>query len=363
MNILIVKLSSLGDVVHTLPALTTLRRHWPAARITWLAEPPAFEILRGHPALDRILVWPRRKWTGLLRAGRLPAAGRLLREFLRELRDTRFDLVVDFQGLAKSALWVAAARAAEKAGYGPGHRRREWAWLACNRRVPVRDPRAHAVERNLQLLEGLGLPRLPLRYDFPILPENEREAAALLAELGLPAGVPFVAASVLTRWPAKNWTPEGFAQTADALALRGLPVVLTGAAEDRAALDAVAAVQRSPVRRLDGRTSLKTLAAVFRRARVVLSTDTGPLHIAVAVGTPVVALFGPTDPGYTGPYGDGHVVLRSAVPCSPCFQKTCRTRLVEPHACMRRLEPSVVADAVARLAAQERPGWKPIPAE
>lgn len=355
MNILIVKLSSLGDVTHTLPALTTLRRHWPAARLTWLVEPPALEIIRGHPALDRVIAWRRGEWVTRLRAGRLVAAFRLLRAFIGELRDTHYDLVVDFQGLAKSALWVAAARAARKAGYGPGHRRREWAWLAYNQRVPVRDPNAHAVERNLRLLEGLGLPRLPLRYDFPILPESEREAASLLAQVGIENGAAFVAASALTRWPTKNWTPEGFAQTADALALRGLPVVFTGAPEDRAALDAVAAAMRTPMRRLDGRTSLKTLAAVFRRARAGLSTDTGPMHIAVAVGTPVVALFGPTDPGYTGPHGEDHVVLRSGVPCSPCFQKTCRTRLVEPHACMRRLQPGVVADAVARLAMREKP--------
>jgi lipopolysaccharide heptosyltransferase I len=354
-NILIVKLSSLGDVTHTLPALTTLRRHWPAAQLTWLVEPPALEILRGHPALDRIIVWRRSDWVKQLRGLRLSAAYRLLRALLRELRDTHYDLVVDFQGLAKSALWVAAARAARKAGYGPGTRRNELAWLAYNQRVPVRVPDAHAVERNLRLLEGLGLPRLPLRYDFPILPENEREAASLLARVGIENGAAFVTANALTRWPTKNWTAEGFAQTADALALRGLPVVFTGAAEDRAALDEIAAAMRTPMRRLDGRTSLKTLAAVFRRARAALSTDTGPMHIAVAVGTPVVALFGPTDPGYTGPHGGGHVVLRSGVPCSPCFKKTCRTKLVEPHACMRRLQPDAVADAVARLALSEKP--------
>lgn len=346
MNILIVKLSSLGDVTHTLPALTTLRRHWPAARLTWLVEPPALEIIRGHPALDRIIAWRRGDWVKQLRGLRLPAAFRLLRDFLGELRDTRYDLVVDFQGLAKSALWVAAARADRKAGYGPGTRRNELAWLAYNRRVPVRDPAAHAVERNLRLLEGLGLPRLPLRYDFPVLPENEREAANLLARVEVENGAAFVAVNAMTRWPTKNWTPAGFAEVADALVLRGLSVVFTGAAEDRAALDEIAAAMRTPMRRLDGRTSLKTLAAVFRRARAVLSTDTGPMHIAVAVGTPVVALFGPTDPGYTGPHGGGHVVLRSGVPCSPCFKKTCRTRLVEHHACMRGIQAKDVVKAV-----------------
>ena len=235
-------------------------------------------------------------------------------------------------------------------------------WLALNERVPVRDPRAHAVERNLRLLEGLGVPRLPLRHDFPILPENEAEAAGLLTQTGLAPGTSFIAANAMTRWPTKNWTPAGFAAVADQLAARGLPLVFTGAPEDGAAVDAIATVMRSPIRRLDGRTSLKTLGAVFRRASAVLSTDTGPMHIAVAVGTPVVALFGPTEPSYTGPYGDGHVVLRSGVPCSPCYQKVCRSTQVEAHGCMLRIEPGPVIEAVVRQATRSGPPDGPAPA-
>ncbi len=349
MRVLIVKLSSLGDVIHTLPALTALRRHWPDAHLTWLVEPAAAEILHEHPALNRVLVLPRRTWADLLRRGRLFRAARQALQFLRELRAVPYDLALDFQGLAKSAVWVAAARASIKLGPGPGRRRNELAWLAYDRRAPLPAPAAHAVERNLALLDTLGVPRGPLRYDLPVAPAAERAAAELLAGAGLAADTAFVAACPQTRWPTKNWTAAGFAAVADALAGRGLPVVFTGASADRAALDEIAAAMRTPMRRLDGLTPLPVLAAVFRRARVVLATDTGPLHLAVAVGTPVVALFGPTDPGYTGPFGAGHVVLRSGVPCSPCFQRTCRTRVVEPHACMRRLAPATVADAVSRL--------------
>ncbi len=346
MKVLIVKLSSLGDVIHTLPALTTLRRARPDAHLAWLVEPAATEILLGHPALDRVLVLPRTEWRVMLRTGRLLTATRRLGAFLRELRDTFYDLVLDFQGLAKSAVWVAAARAARKVGPGPGRRRNELAWGAYTERVPLPDPGAHAVERHLALLEKLGLPRLPVRYDLPVPAEHEREAGALLAGLGLAPGAAFVAAVPQTRWPTKNWTAAGFAAVADALAQRGLPVVFTGAPADRAALDEIAAALRTPMRRLDGRTSLKTLAAVFRHARVVLATDTGPMHLAVAVGTPVVALFGPTDPGYTGPHGAGHVVLRRGVPCSPCFKRTCHTRVVERHACMTRISVEEVVRAV-----------------
>jgi lipopolysaccharide heptosyltransferase I len=345
-NLLLVKLSAIGDVTHTLPALTTIRRHLPDARITWLVEETAEDIIRGHPALDRVLIWRRREWTRLAASFHWVAATRLFVGFLRELRDTSYDLVIDFQALLKSSIWIALARGQRKAGYGPGLRHDERSYLVLNERVPVVDPNAHAIERNLRLLEGLGFPRLPVRYDFPLLPETDAEAARLLAGLGLEGPAPFVAINAMTRWPTKNWMPEGFAAVVDELATRKAPCVFTGAGGDRVALDAIAAAMRTTPRRLDGRTSLKTLAAVFRRARVVLSTDTGPMHIAVAVGTPVVALFGPTSPGYTGPYGDGHVVLRTGLTCSPCYQKVCRTREYETHACMRRIQASEVVTAV-----------------
>lgn len=348
MNILVVKLSAIGDVTHTLPALTTIRRHQPAARITWLVEDVAHDIIRGHPALDRILVWRRREWTRLVGSFHWIAAARLLAGFLRELRDTRYDLIVDFQALLKSSIWIALARSQRKAGYGPGLRHDEKSYLFLNQRVPVADPNAHAVERNLRLLEGLGFPRLPLQYDFPVMPADETEATQRLSEVGLGAEATFVALNAMTRWPTKNWTAEGFAAVADGLAAVGVPCVFTGAAADRDGLDAIARAMRTPPRRLDGRTSLKTLAAVFRRARVVLSTDTGPMHIAVAVGTPVVALFGPTSPGYTGPYGGEHVVLRAGLECSPCYRKVCETRQYERHACMRRIQPNPVVAAVQR---------------
>ncbi|MGE3309483.1 MAG: glycosyltransferase family 9 protein [Limisphaerales bacterium] len=346
MNILIVKLSALGDVTHVLPALTVLRRARPDAHITWLVEESARELIEGHPAIDSLLVWRRATWKGLLRSGRWPTLATAVTRFVRELRRTRYDLVIDFQGLLKSALWVALARAGIKAGYGPGQRHDEHAWHALNRRIPVTLPDAHAVERNLNLVHALGFPRLPLTFDLPIAPARQEEADALLDGLGLKAGTRFVAVSAMTRWPTKNWTAAHFAEVSDRLVDAGVPVVFTGAPGDRLEIDAIAAATRHPLRRLDGKTALPTLAGIFRRATTVLSTDTGPMHIAVAAGTPVVALFGPTSADYTGPYGEDHIVLRAGLGCSPCYQRTCRTTEYEPHACMRRLAPEQVAAAV-----------------
>ena len=349
-------MSALGDVIHTLPALTTLRRHYPPAEITWLAEPGVAEIIRGHPALTRLILWPRGDWQRAACSGKLGPLARGVRAFVRELRDTRYDLIIDFQGLLKSAVWVALARGDRKAGYGPGMRHDECSWLALNERVPAVSNEKHAVERNLLLLEGLGIPRLPLTYDLTIPPAADQEAGAVLAAAGLAADAPFVAIHPRSRWETKNWPPERFAQVAEGLQARGLSVVWTGGRADGAAVDAICAGLPGRAIRVDGQTSLKALAAIFRRARVVLSTDTGPMHVAVAVGTPVVCLFGPTSPSSTVPYGAGHTVIRVDLACSPCFKRACHTRQYEKHACMLRLSVAEVVRAVLDQVARRTPG-------
>jgi lipopolysaccharide heptosyltransferase I len=355
MKILIVKVSALGDVIHTLPALTILRRRYPEAQITWLAEPGAAELIRGHPALNRVILWPRGDWQRYGCSGKLVRLARSVRAFVRELRDTRYDLIIDFQGSLKAALWVALARGPRKAGYGPGMHHDEYSWLVHNERVPAVSNEIHAVERNLLLLEGLGIPRLPLIYDLAVPPEADQEAGALLAAAGLSADTPFVAIHPRSRWRTKNWPPERFAHVAEGLHAHGLSVVWTGGPDDRADVDAICAALPGRAIRVDGQTPLKTLAAIFRRAQVVLSTDTGPIHIAVAVGTPVVGLFGPTSPASTGPYGEGHTVIRVDLACSPCFKKTCRTRQYEKHACMLRLSVAEVIRAVLDQVARRAP--------
>lgn len=351
MRILIVKLSALGDVIHTLPALTTLRRHRPEADITWLVEDAAGELLSGHPALDQLRVLPRRAWARDWREGRRVSAVRAVLGFVRGFRRERFDLAIDFQGLAKSGVWMALARCPRKAGFGRGLPRNEGAWLALHERIAPGSPDRHALDRGLHLLEELGFSRLPVTYEVPVDAASEATADALLRAEGLTSGPGFVAVNPMTRWPTKDWEPGRFAEVLDRLRGAGLPVVLTGGPGDRAAIDAIVgrSTMRPPVPRLDGRTSLKVLAAVYRRARVTLSTDTGPMHLSAAMGTPVVALFGPTAPWRTGPYGSEHVVLRAGLACSPCFRRRCETTQYEPHACMLRLPVEDVVSAIQRL--------------
>jgi heptosyltransferase-1 len=348
MKILIVKLSAIGDVIHTLPALTVLRRHYPSARIDWLVEDAAADLVQDHAALSRVLVWRRREFVSLLKTGRLPSAGRLFLSLLLQLRGTRYDLIIDFQALLKSSLWIFLARGRRKAGFDQGMEHSESSHLFLNERISPVSMEIHALDRGVRLLRALGIPEYPLLYDIPMGEEDEKAAKQLLAESGVRLDRPVVAINPVAKWPTKLWAARRFRELAERLLEKDYQVVFTGSREDRAVMDEMALPLGSSVTRLDGRTTLKTLAAVYRTASVVISTDTGPMHLAAAVGTPVVALFGPTAPWRTGPYGEGHVVLRAGVSCSPCFSKSCKTTELEPMACMTRITVEQVVEAVVR---------------
>jgi len=354
MKILIVKLSAIGDVIHTLPALTALRRHYPDARIDWLVEDAAADLIEGHAALNRALVWRRREFVKLLKAGRLPSAERLFLSLLLQLRDTRYDLILDFQALLKSSLWIFLARARCKAGFGPGMEHSEKSHLFLNERIPAVSMEVHALDRGLTLLQALGIPDMQVLYDLPIGGNDAAAAQQLLLENGVQLDLPFVAINPVAKWPTKLWAAERFRELAEGLLRKGFQVVFTGSKEDRPHIDEMVGTLGSSVMRLDGRTTLKVLAAVYGSASVVVSTDTGPMHLAAAVRTPVVALFGPTAPWRTGPYGEGHVVLRAEVSCSPCFGRSCKTTELEPMACMNRITVEQVVDAVTRLETEEK---------
>ena len=268
MKILIVKLSAIGDVLHTLPALTALRRHYPDAQIDWLVEDSAADLVQGHAALNKVLVWRRREFAKLLRVGKLFAAVRLFLSLLLSLRDTRYDLIIDFQALLKSSLWIFLARGRRKAGFGQGMEHSENSHLFLNERIPAVSMEIHALDRGLRLLQALGIPDSQVLYDLTIGEEDERAAEQLLVENGIRLDQPFIAINPVAKWPTKLWAAERFRELAERLLNDGSQVVFTGSKEDRPFIDEIACTLGSPVVRLDGRTSLKVLAAVYRSASV-----------------------------------------------------------------------------------------------
>jgi heptosyltransferase-1 len=331
-RILLVKLSSFGDVLHALPTLEALRVAFPAAHITWLVEAAYAPLLSGHPALNEVWVAPRLRpaefWSGAN-----PAA---LRRLVQQLRARPFDLVVDVQGLLKSAVWVALARSPRKVGY---NLTRELSYLALTERVPPFDPEAHAVWRYLNLARYLGapptLPRFRLGLDTAV------DISALIPGK---ADRPLAVLHPGARWTSKLWPPASWASLSEWFHGQGFQVAVTGSAADRELAARIVRLSQAPLLNLAGSTSLAQLAGILRKARLAVTTDTGVMHLAAALGTPVTALFGPTAPWRTGPFGDGHQVVRLGLSCSPCFKRQCP----DPR-CLNDLTPEIVEAACEKI--------------
>lgn len=350
MNILIVKLSAIGDVIHTLPVATALRRHYPDARLAWLVEEGARDLVIGHRALDRVIVSGRKRWIADFQQGRRAGALREARDFIKALRDTRYDLLLDFQASLKSGILIGLARADRKVGFGQGMAHSEHSHLFLNERIPAVSMEVHALDRGLILLNAIGVPAGDtVAYDLPIGAADRQAAATLLAGAGDGAH-PLVAVNPVAKWATKLWHADRFAEVADRLVSQHhATVVFTGAPEDRPVVAAIIARMRSAALNIAGRTTLKTLAAVYRQADLVVSTDTGPMHLAAAAGVPVVALFGPTAPWRTGPYGPNHRIVRVPMACSPCFKRRCATT-----ACMGAITVDEVMGAIEEALDQRR---------
>ena len=339
-RILLIKLSSLGDVIHTLPTLEALRSLYPQGHIAWLVEDTYAPVLQDHPALNE--VWPvprprrgkKRFFTDMLE----------IIEVVRRLRGEPFDLVIDLQGLLKSALWVTLARSPRKLGYD---RTRELSYLALTERLPPYDPEAHAVWRYLNLARHLGAPVGSPSFRLGLsVPED----ISNFVPTG--SGRPVVVVHPGARWTSKLWPTAYWARLAEWLARdQDFQVIITGSSGDQEVAGEIVSHTDVSLLNLAGRTTLLELVALLKKARLTVTTDTGPMHLAAALGTPVAALFGPTAPWRTGPFGGGHEVVRLTLPCSPCFQRHCP----EPR-CLIDLSPELVREAVEKiLARQENP--------
>mgnify|MGYP001037344358 FL=1 len=338
MNILIVKLSAIGDVIHTLPSLAALRRCYPQAHISWVVEEAASDLLADHPMLDRVLVSRRKRWMRDLREGRNRASVvREIRGFLRALRERPYDLVIDFHGLFKSAVLVWLSGGKRRLGYDS---LQEGSGLVLNEKIPE-DLGKHAVDRYLDLPRHLGCETRKPEFPIALQEAHFARVAALLAALPVDTSRGFVAVSPVAYWETKLWDEAKFAAVCDRIVRElGLPVVFTGESAE-GPVARIRSLMQAPSASAAGATSLRELAALYRKASALLTTDSGPMHLAAAVEAPVVALFGPTSPERTGPYGEGHVVIRRDMDCSPCFRKACETR-----ECMKTIGIDEVFEAV-----------------
>ena len=338
-SILIVKLSAIGDVIHTLPFLEVIRKNFPNARIDWVIEEASEQIIEDHPAIDHVIVSHRTSWQKQLFRGReCSAALKGIREFLRELRAETYDLIVDLQGLLKSAVLLGLSKGRRKIGPSWG---REGSRLFLTERPFYIEPDLHAVEKYLKMAEFLGCERISWRGDIPIRDADKRTIEKFLHDSEV-EGEALVAINPMAKWKTKLWGSDKFADLADRLQKElSCKVVFTGSKQDRKEIGKmIQGMDENPLN-LTGQTNLKELAYLYSRCQLLISTDTGPMHLAAAMGCPVAALFGPTAPWRTGPYGPGHMVIRQEMACSPCLKKKC-----EDLMCMRDITVQRVFRAV-----------------
>jgi lipopolysaccharide heptosyltransferase I len=312
-SLLVIKPSSFGDIVQALPVLAALRQAWPAARIDWLVKAEWAGLLEKHPLIDQVLLLPRAlaQWLPLL----------------TRLRTGDYDLVIDLQGLLRSGLLSRITGAPVRVGFADGREGSPWCYT---HRVRVENDATHAVKRYLELIRGLDV-SIGDAVTFP-LPEWKAEGRwvkGLLMEAmpGEPKTVCVIHPAA--RWKTKQWPGERYAELADWLiARKGCLVVLVGGKDQANQVSHVIDRMRERPLNLVARTTLAQLAVLLRQANLVITNDSGPMHLAAAVGTPVVAIFGPTDPRKVGPFGLGHIVLKKTVDCSRCTRNRCAQDLL-----------------------------------
>lgn len=324
-RILVIKLSSLGDLLHALPAVHAVRIGL-RAEIDWVVQEEYADFVGCFVDVARVIRFRRR------------SPLRVLPSLRHELGRVRYDLILDFQGLLKSLLVACVARG--KRRIGPSFAREGTRWMYREVAGPERRCR-HAVVENMDIVRYLNLapaaPRLEFRFPGTVLP----------------GGSPRVALVPASRWPSKNWPESRFVEVGRRLQRQeGASLYLLGGREDAPLCERVRSAIGAGAVNLAGRLSLPETGGVIRDMDLLIANDSGPLHLAAAVGTPCLALYGPTDPQRTGPYGSGHRVLRGSADCAPCFRRVCRKGA---QTCMESLRPEQVAEAAgAMLAGKQR---------
>ena len=309
-RIALIKLSSLGDVVHALPVAATLRARVPDAHLTWIVERHEAEVLRDHPALDAVVAVDTRRWRRARGLADLADVAEAVRQTSRRLRAAAFDVALDLQGLLKSGVLAAATRAPLRIGFAARCCREPLNALFTNRRVEPPPAARHVVDQHLALLGPLAVTEPVREFRLPRDPEAEARADAFLAAYGFTPGRRLVVLNPGAGRADKRWPQERFRALAERLGedAGALVLVVWGPGEETAARHiAPGGVQRAVC---GPPTNLDELVAFLRRASVLVAADTGPLHLAAALGTPCVGLYGPTSAVRNGPYGAGHRCLQ-----------------------------------------------------
>jgi lipopolysaccharide heptosyltransferase II len=327
-RLLIVKLSAIGDCLLASPVARALRVKFPDAHIAWVVQSKSHAVVEGNPFIDETIIWQGAGVGGALTT-------------VREIRRRRFDALLDLQGLLKSALLVRLSGAKVRL---VSNRAKPVAQRAANVIVPMPEPVPHAAQQYLRMAAALDANSEDCRLIMP-LDDCDRQFADDFLRQHNVNGATLVGVNPSASRPIKRWQVEKFAAIADAVAARGAIPMVFGSPTEMADAQRLVSLTKCPPLMAAGKTTLRQLAALLERCAVLVTADTGPMHVATAVGTPVVAVFGPTDPFCTGPVGDEHIVVTKDLPCRPCLQKpTCQR-----FECLTDMTVDDVLPAVLRI--------------
>ena len=313
-NFLIVKLSAIGDVIHALPVTYALKETYPDSHLTWVVEPPAYDLVKMCPYIDEVILFEKKKFKSL--RGFLREYGPLK----RKIQARSYDAVLDLQGLFKSAAIARLGKAPVKLGM-------------CNMRElsdrisrPVIGPHAggHIVERYLDVARALGCRVEEVRLALEV-PEREADLARrIFAQAGANMDNAYAVFAIGANWPNKRWPAKYFAQLADKLYDRQIiPILVGGGPVDEQRAAEICGYTEVPPVNLVGRTNFKQLTCILQQAKLCLGGDTGPVHLASGLGTPTIMVMGPTDANRNGPYGQPGNAIEADRPCRYCWQRAC----------------------------------------
>lgn len=315
-NILIVKLSAIGDVVHALPVAHALKTGFPQAKITWIVEKPAYELVANHPYIDEVILFDKS------RCRTLHEVSKYLPELSRELKSRHFDLSLDLQGLFKSGLIAWLSKARQRFVYCHARELSDW----FSRKVCGPHQNGHIIDQYLDLPQMLGCLPEPVDFGIRFSSAEAETVKQILYEAGW-HGEAYVAIIPGANWLNKRWPAANFAKLLERLDQRGIRCLVVGGKDDLPLAESIHKHTSVPFLTVIGKTTIKQLAWVLQNASVTVGGDTGPMHLSVAVGTPTVTLMGPTDPRRNGPYSDSSRVLVAERECKGCWKRQCEKKL------------------------------------
>lgn len=329
-RILIIKPSSLGDIMHGLPVLEPIRKKWPDAKISWVIKDIYADILHGNLLVDDLVLLKHNSLTSSILS------------FREKLCRGKFDLAVDMQGLFRSGLIAFLSGASVRVGF---RNAREMASLFYTNKVDA-PLNIHAVDRNLKLAASLGCETRDIKFPLSLNQEAKQEVSEFIQKNKLDTKQPLITFVPGGRWEKKRWPALSFSSLGDLLSQKlNAGIIIAGSREEEGLVRKIRGAMKTQSTGATG-FSLGSLKALLSRSDLVVTNDSGPMHIAVALGTPVVALFGPTDPQRTGPYTKNNLVIQEKMNCMPCFRKVCSQNSFE---CMESISVLKVFEGVEQM--------------